>query len=97
MTGCPPGEGGDDHVGPLGDVAATLVMAGNRADDPLYVSLIEQTQEVMGQGKLYVGERKMVAVATRVFIHHRGDVYLCPSLPHGGIGGDSGSVCGRGL
>ncbi len=64
---------------PLGMPLATLVVAGNRADDPLYIPLVEQARQVVGAGKLYVGDSKMAALATRAFLHHQGDVYLCPA------------------
>jgi len=64
---------------PMGMPLATLVVAGNRADDPLYVPLVEQVRQVVGAGKLYVGDSKMAALATRAFLHHQGDVYLCPA------------------
>ncbi len=64
---------------PMGMPLTTLVVAGNRADDPLYVPLIEQAHKVVGPGKVYVGDSKMAARATRAFIHHQGDVYLCPA------------------
>ncbi len=64
---------------PLGMPLATPVVAGNRADDPLYVPLVEQARQVVGGGRLYVGDSKMAALATRAFLHHQGDVYLCPA------------------
>ncbi|MDQ7028274.1 MAG: hypothetical protein Q9O62_00115 [Ardenticatenia bacterium] len=45
----------------------------------MYVPLIEQARKVVGPGKMYVGDSKMAARATRAFIHQQGDVYLCPA------------------
>lgn len=64
---------------PLGMPLATQVVAGNRADDPLYVPVIRQVQRMLGRGKLYVGDSKMGALKTRAFIQRQGDVYLCPA------------------
>ena len=64
---------------PLGMPLATLVLPGNRADDPVYVPLVERVRTQLGAGKLYVGDSKMGAAATRAAIQQGGDVYLCPA------------------
>jgi transposase len=67
---------------PLGMPLATDVVAGNRADDPLYVPCIERVQASLGrQGLLYVGDCKMASRETRAWIAKQGSYYLCP-LPH---------------
>jgi transposase len=67
---------------PLGMPLATDVVAGNRADDPLYVPCIERVQTSLGrQGVLYVGDCKMASRETRAWIAKQGAYYLCP-LPH---------------
>jgi transposase len=67
---------------PLGLPLATLVVAGQRADDPLYVPLIRRVRASVGQrGLLYVGDCKMGALATRAFLVAGGDYYLCPLAP----------------
>ena len=64
---------------PLGMPLATQVVAGNRADDPLYMPAIKQVHKLLGAGKLYVGDSKMAALQTRAAIHQQGDIYLCPA------------------
>jgi transposase len=58
---------------------ATLVAAGNEADDGLYKPVISRTREALGEkGLLYVGDAKMAALSIRAFIHQGGDYYLVP-------------------
>lgn len=64
---------------PLGMPLATDVVAGNRADDPLYVPCIERVQASLGRsGLLYVGDCKMASRETRAWIATQGAYYLCP-------------------
>jgi transposase len=64
---------------PLGMPVATQVVAGERADDPLYIPAIQQVQESLDEhGLLYVGDCKMAALETRTFIQAHQDYYLCP-------------------
>ncbi len=64
---------------PLGLPLATAVVPGHRADDPLYVPLIERVGAITEQrGLLYVGDCKMAALLTRAAIAERHDHYLCP-------------------
>jgi len=64
---------------PLGMPLATVVVSGERADDPLYIPTIGQVRESLGrQGLLYIGDCKMAASATRAFVQAGGDFYLCP-------------------
>ena len=64
---------------PFGLPLATEVVAGNTADDPLYIPSIERVQQsVERRGLLHVGDSKMSALATRGFIVRSGDHYLCP-------------------
>lgn len=64
---------------PLGMPAATDVVSGNRADDPLYIPAIQRVREGLGlQGLLYIADCKMAALGTRVFVQAGGDGYLCP-------------------
>ena len=64
---------------PLGMPIATDVVAGNRADDPLYIPAIERVREGLDQeGLLYIGDSKMGAIGTRAFIQAGKDHYLCP-------------------
>jgi transposase len=64
---------------PLGLPLATQVVAGNVADDPLYLPAIKQvSQSLQGHGMLYVGDCKMAALSTRAYVQAQGDYYLCP-------------------
>src|SRR5207249_2096881 len=64
---------------PLGLPLATAVVAGNQADDPLYLPVIQRVRTSLGGGeRLYVGDCKMAALETRATIHQGGDYYLCP-------------------
>jgi transposase len=64
---------------PLGLPLVTAVVAGNMADDPLYVPVIAQVQQGLGcGGRLYVGDCKMAASDTRAFVARTNDYYLCP-------------------
>jgi transposase len=64
---------------PLGLPLVTAVVAGNMADDPLYVPVIARVQQSLGcGGRLYVGDCKMAASDTRAFVARTNDYYLCP-------------------
>jgi transposase len=64
---------------PLGMPVATQVVSGERADDKLYIPAIEQVSASLDEhGLLYVGDCKMAALATRAFLQHSQDYYLCP-------------------
>jgi len=64
---------------PPGMPIRSLVVPGNRADDPCYVPLMQRAHEVLGAGLPYVGDGKMAAAATRATVHRQGDMYLCPA------------------
>lgn len=64
---------------PLGMPIAVDVVAGNRADDPLYVPVYRRVKEtVREQGLLVVGDSKMSALSTRATIVNGKDHYLTP-------------------
>jgi len=64
---------------PLGLPLVTEVVAGNQADDPLYVPAIDRVLQIIdGVGLLFVGDSKMSALAIRAHIHALGQHYLCP-------------------
>src|SRR3954463_1195180 len=64
---------------PLGLPLVTTVVAGNEADDPLYLPAIQRVRSMLGRGgRLYVGDAKMAALETRGEIARGGDYYLCP-------------------
>jgi len=69
---------------PVGHVLAGDVVAGQAADDPLYLPLIARVQAMLRRsGLLYVGDSKMAALATRASITAHKDYYLVP-LPSTG-------------
>jgi transposase len=73
---------------PMGMPLATLVIAGNEADDGLYVPAIRRARQIVGQGsRLYIGDTKMGALATRAFVQAGGDYYLMPLAQTGEIPG----------
>src|SRR5439155_25069947 len=64
---------------PLGLPLASLVAAGNTADDALYRPAIDRARRVVGTGgRLYIGDVKMAALATRGYRQAAGDYYLAP-------------------
>ena len=64
---------------PLGLPLACDVLAGQRADDPLYLPAIARVRASLVQrGLLYLGDCKMAALETRAGVHAGGDFYLCP-------------------
>jgi transposase len=66
-------------IDPLGMPVATDIVAGNKADDPMYCPAITRVRETLKKtGLLYVGDSKMGAIQTRRFIHENGDYYLVP-------------------
>lgn len=72
---------------PSGHLLAHDLVAGQLADDPLYLPLIRRVRQVLGQaGLLYTGDCKMAALATRAEIVQHGDYYLTP-LPLTGTTG----------
>jgi transposase len=69
---------------PLGMPLATDVLSGERADDGLYLTLMERIRTgVKTTGLLFVGDCKMSALATRASIVRHHDWYLSP-LPYTG-------------
>ena len=64
---------------PLGMPVATQVVAGQKADDPLYIPAIDQVRPAWGSVDcLYVGDCKLMALATRAHLEAGGDEYLGP-------------------
>ena len=63
----------------LGMPLATDVLSGERADDGLYIPLIERIEAGMRTTDLlFVGDCKMSALATRAYVAGRQHVYLSP-------------------
>lgn len=64
---------------PLGLPLTTTVVAGQQADDPLYVPEIKRVQQSLGyQGMTYIGDSKMAALQTRAYVVKSQNFYLCP-------------------
>jgi len=74
---------------PAGHLLAHDLVAGQHADDPLYLPLIRRVRQLLGQaGLLYTGDCKMAALATRAEIVQCGDYYLTPLPLTGTTGAD---------
>src|SRR6266446_5785093 len=64
---------------PLGMPLATDVLSGERADDGLYLTLMQRIRTgVKTTGLLFVGDCKMSALATRAYLARHHDFYLSP-------------------
>jgi transposase len=64
---------------PLGMPLATEVVSGEKADDVLYVSIIERIKKTLKkEGLLFVSDCKGCALETRAYIVGQGDSYLTP-------------------
>ncbi len=64
---------------PLGLPMVSQVVAGNIADDKLYMPAVDQVLQIIeGIGLLFVGDSKMSALAIRAHIHRLNQRYLCP-------------------
>jgi len=64
---------------PLGLPIVSQVVAGNLADDKLYVPAVDRVLQIIeGIGLLFVGDSKMSALAIRAHIHRLHHHYLCP-------------------
>src|SRR5437899_6668164 len=64
---------------PLGMPLATDVLSGERADDGLYLPIIERIRTgLQTTGLLFVGDCKMSALETRAYLARHQDLYLSP-------------------
>ena len=64
---------------PLGLPLATDVLSGERADDGLYIPIIERIRNgLQTTGLLFVGDCKMSALETRAYLAQHQDLYLSP-------------------
>src|SRR5262249_47994912 len=64
---------------PLGMPLATAVVSGERADDGLYLPIIERMRSGLPKtGLLFVGDCKMSALETRAYLARHQDWYLSP-------------------
>jgi len=64
---------------PLGLPLVTDVLPGQRADDPLYIPVVDRVVQMFDVlGLLFVGDCKMSALTTRAHIQRSGQYYLTP-------------------
>ncbi len=64
---------------PMGMPLASGVVSGERADDGLYLPIIERLETTLRQpGLLYVGDCKMSAFNIRAYVSDKKHLYLCP-------------------
>jgi transposase len=64
---------------PLGLPMTIATVAGNTADDPLYLPAIAKVRRSVGlAGLTYIGDCKIAALATRADLVAHKDFYLCP-------------------
>jgi transposase len=71
---------------PLGVIVAADVVAGNAADDPLYVPVIDRLcDDWQTPGLLFVGDCKLASLANRAHIHQRCQYYLAPLAQVGDV------------
>ena len=64
---------------PSGHLLASDVLAGDKADDPLYLPMVARVRRMIGKsGLLYTGDSKMSALETRADIAVHKDYYLMP-------------------
>jgi transposase len=64
---------------PLGMPLATDVLSGERADDGLYIPIMERVRTgLQTPGLLFVGDCKMSALDTRAYLARHQDLYLSP-------------------
>ncbi|CAK8712959.1 Transposase IS4-like domain-containing protein [Candidatus Electrothrix laxa] len=64
---------------PLGMPLATDVVSGEKADDPLYIPVIERVNNALQKtGVLYCGDCKMSSLKTRTYIRNLDNHYLSP-------------------
>src|SRR6266566_4911738 len=74
---------------PLGMPLSTDVLSGERADDGLYLPIIERIRSGLNKtGLLFVGDCKMSALETRAYLARHQDWYLSP-LPLTGATADA--------
>lgn len=64
---------------PLGLPLVTHVVAGDKADDPLYLPAMKEVLQIIkGTSLLFVGDCKMSALETRAYLEHEKQQYLSP-------------------
>jgi transposase len=71
---------------PLGVIVGADVAAGNAADDPLYLPMIDRLcDDWQTAGLLFIGDCKLASLANRAHIHQRKHFYLAPLAQVGDV------------
>jgi transposase len=74
---------------PLGLLVGADVVAGQTADDTLYVPMMRRMRETLKPaGLLFVGDCKMGALSTRAYVQATGNTYLMPLAQVGRVPAD---------
>jgi transposase len=77
---------------PLGLPIVSQVVAGNIADDKLYVPAVDRVLQIIeGIGLLFVGDSKMSGLTIRAHIHRLNHYYLCPLAQTGDTAKEMGT------
>lgn len=64
---------------PLGLPLSSMIVSGEKADDPLYLPVIKASQaDLQKKGLLFIGDCKMSSTEVRSHISKSNDYYLCP-------------------
>ena len=64
---------------PLSMPLAVEVVSGEKADDPLYIPVIDKVNKSLDMdGLFYVGDAKLGTLGNRAYIQKEGHYYLCP-------------------
>lgn len=72
--------------GTSGHLLSTDVVSGEKADDPLYLPMIQNVRQMgVEPGLLYIGDSKMSAVEIRAELARKGDFYLVPLAKVGDV------------
>ncbi len=72
--------------GNSGHLLATDVVSGEKADDPLYLPMIQRIRQTLDEpGLLYMGDSKMSAIEIRGELARNGDFYLVPLAKVGDV------------
>lgn len=64
---------------PLSMPLAVEVVSGEKADDPLYIPVIDKVSKCLdAKGLFYVGDAKLGSLGNRAYLQQQGHYYLCP-------------------
>ncbi len=72
--------------GASGHLLSTEVVSGEKADDPLYLPMIDNVRRMTDEsGLLYIGDSKMSAISIRAELARKGDFYFVPLAKVGDV------------